>query len=173
MTIRGAATVALTGLVLCSAGCGGSPAAPTGPAGPVSSGDPAAQPLPEPTQPTSLVLGQATSGVLSAASPRCSYTLDTGVLEGPCRIYGILGGFSGPVAIQARLTWTSDAGLALAMPVRAAATGMAGAACCQSPLNVLAWVYPLDVTPFSVVYTKPQPLDAQHSVSFTISATRR
>jgi hypothetical protein len=168
------ATAVLAGLILHSAACGGSPAAPTaGPAG--SPGDPAAPAgvLPEPTQPISLVVGKPTSGVLSLASQRCSYTLGTGTLEGPCRIYGVLGGLGGPVKINVQLAWTSDAEFALARPVRSAATGSsADPVCCQSPLNVVAWVYPFDLTPIAVVYKGPVPLDAR-GVAFLLSATPR
>jgi hypothetical protein len=175
MTRVTCATAALAGLILHSAACGGSPAAPTA-SGPGPAGDPAAPTasFQDPTQPVSLVVGRPTYGVITATSQRCSYTLDTGTLEGPCSLYGVFGGWSKVGApVNVRLTWTSDAQLALASPERVAPTGLrARAVCCESPLNIAGVTFPFDLTPIAVVYTGQPPLDAR-GVTFLLSATPR
>jgi hypothetical protein len=45
--------------------------------------------------------------------------------------------------------------------------------CCQSPLEIIAPLYPFDVTPIVVVYTGQPPIDERGPISFDLSTRLR
>lgn len=145
--------------VLQLVGCGGSPTQPTAPASP-----PYIARLSE---------GQSTQATITSTSEQCAYVLDTGAVEGPCQIFEVVPRFGlSTRSMKVHVDWATDDHLALVAPSGTAPRGLpATAVCCRSPLDLLVRTLVFEVTPLSVVYTGPMPLD--HEVRLSLSTQSR
>jgi hypothetical protein len=160
-TVPGLSVSIIAGL-LCLVGCGGSPSSPT-----------PTPPLPTPTDPPAstamqLQIGGRTFGVIEAPGRTCSYTVDGTLLKGPCKVYYILGPGRGSVNVT--LTWTTRDDLTLAVGSGTGDFLSSKAVCCRSPLQIAAPLFIFDVTPIGVVYTGHEPLTANRTIPFDLSA---
>jgi hypothetical protein len=157
-------------VALWSLGCGGSPSTPTPtPVDPASQLPVTSAPPPPSGGVPQLSPGTRSEGVIAANSPTCSYLVNDAVLTGPCRRYYIIG-WHGRGKVNVTLSWSTGEELTLAIASGTGDMVPAGAACCQSPLQMTAPLFPLDATPVAVIYTGRTGLNANRTIPFVLSA---